>query len=143
MSRGFDGEKLKRWRERFRRYAESTQTVENFCRSEGVSVPAFYQWRKKLALSPRKRQSEKRPAFRPLMVTPSVQVMPDPPAASPRGYPAPGPAAFLVRLPSGATLEVPRENLETVRVVVAELLRAGQGQLFAAANSQPAGGDRC
>ena len=49
MSRGSDGEKLKLWRDRFRRYAKSALSVEEFCRGEGVSAPTFYQWRKKLA----------------------------------------------------------------------------------------------
>jgi hypothetical protein len=33
-------------------------------------------------------------------------------------------AALSVRLPGGAELEVPRENLDTVRAVVAELVRS-------------------
>jgi putative transposase len=104
MSRGSDGEKVKAWRERFRRYAKSTLSVGDFCREEGLSVPTFYHWRKKLAQAPLRRQSGKRRAFRPVMVTPSV-------------------AALSVRLPGGAELEVPRENLDTVRAVVAELVR--------------------
>lgn len=114
MSRGSDGEKGKAWRERFRRYGKSTLSVGDFCREEGVSVPTFYHWRKKLTPAPRRRQPGKRHAFRPVMVTASV-------------------AALSVRLPGGAELEVPRENLDTVRAVVAELVRtqydltAGEG----------------
>ena len=33
-------------------------------------------------------------------------------------------AALSVRLPGGAELEVPRENLDAIRAVVAELVRA-------------------
>lgn len=105
MSRGSDREKVKLWRERFRRYAKSAFSVEDFCRGEGVSTPTFYHWRKKLAPAPRRRPSGKRRAFRPVMVTASV-------------------AALSVRLPGGAELEVPRENLDTVRAVVAELVRS-------------------
>ena len=36
------------WIERFKRFAQASQTVAQFCQSEGVSVPSFYQWRKKL-----------------------------------------------------------------------------------------------
>lgn len=104
MSRGSDGEKLKLWGERFRRYAKSALSVEEFCRGEGVSAPTFYHWRKKLAQAPSRRALGKRRAFRAVMVTPSV-------------------AALSVRLPGGAELEVPRENLDAVRAVVAELVR--------------------
>lgn len=112
MSRGFDGEKVKLWRERFRRYAKSALSVEEFCQGEEVSAATFYHWRKKLAPAPGRRPSGKRRAFRAVMLTPST-------------------AALSVRLPGGATLEVPRENLDTVRAVVAELVRydltAGDG----------------
>ena len=108
MSRGSDGEKVKLWRDRFRRYAKSELSVEGFCRGEGVSTPTFYHWRKKLASAPRRRQSGKRRAFRPVMVTPSA-------------------AALSVRLPGGAELEVPRENLDAIRAVVAELVRSQYG----------------
>jgi hypothetical protein len=37
------------WGERLRRYERAGQTVAEFCRHEGVSVPSFYQWRKQLA----------------------------------------------------------------------------------------------
>ena len=58
--------------------------------------------------SPRRRQSGKRGAFRPVMVRASV-------------------AALSVRLPGGAELEVPRENLDAIRAVVAELVRSQSG----------------
>jgi hypothetical protein len=37
------------WSERFQRFSRSGLTVAAFCRTECVSVPSFYQWRKKLA----------------------------------------------------------------------------------------------
>ena len=36
------------WRDRLRRFASSKLSVAEFCRREKVSVPSFYQWRKKL-----------------------------------------------------------------------------------------------
>lgn len=104
MSRVTDGEKLKLWRDRFQRYAKSELSVEDFCRGEGVSAPTFYHWRKKLAPVPSRRPLGKRRAFRAVMVTPSA-------------------AALSVRLPGGVELEVPRENLDAIRAVVAELVR--------------------
>ncbi len=49
MGRAIDGVKGREWEERLRRYADSQLTVGEFCVWEGVSVAAFYVWRKKLA----------------------------------------------------------------------------------------------
>jgi len=38
-----------RWVERFHRFRTADQTVAAFCAAEGVSVPAFYQWKRQLA----------------------------------------------------------------------------------------------
>jgi transposase len=38
-----------RWTERFARYSQARQTVAAFCAQEGVSVPSFYNWKRKLA----------------------------------------------------------------------------------------------
>ena len=35
----------RRWVERMGRFATSALTVAEFCAAEGVSVPAFYQWK--------------------------------------------------------------------------------------------------
>lgn len=37
------------WAERLTRYRAGSQTVKAFCQAENVSVPSFYQWKKKLA----------------------------------------------------------------------------------------------
>jgi len=50
MGRAIDGVKGREWEERLRRYADSQLTVGEFCVWEGVSVAAFYVWRKKLAV---------------------------------------------------------------------------------------------
>lgn len=36
------------WEDRFRRFARAGLTVAAFCEQEGVSTPAFYQWRRRL-----------------------------------------------------------------------------------------------
>jgi hypothetical protein len=41
-------EKTLRWRELLRRQADSGASIREFCRSEGLSEPSFYAWRKKL-----------------------------------------------------------------------------------------------
>jgi hypothetical protein len=37
-----------RWIERLQRFHNSNLTVARFCQVEGVSVPAFYQWKRQL-----------------------------------------------------------------------------------------------
>ena len=48
MVRAIAGVKGREWERRLRRYADSQLTVGDFCVREGVSVAAFYAWRKKL-----------------------------------------------------------------------------------------------
>jgi hypothetical protein len=38
-----------KWVERIERFQSSDLTVAQFCLAEGVSIPAFYQWRRTLA----------------------------------------------------------------------------------------------
>ena len=49
MGRGIDCVKGREWEERLWRYADSQLTSDAFCACEGVSVAAFYVWRKKLS----------------------------------------------------------------------------------------------
>jgi hypothetical protein len=113
MAGGSDARKVRLWRDRFRRYAKSAVTVEAFCSGEGVSVPTFYLWRKKLFPTRSAARSDQPRSFRPVIVTPDPQ-------AAPR---APGRCALSVRLPGGVELDVPAGNLEVIRVVVGELTR--------------------
>ena len=48
MSRGRSRQKVEEWTARLGRFGNSGQTVTQFCKSEGVSQPSFYQWKKKL-----------------------------------------------------------------------------------------------
>lgn len=48
MSRRSNPIKVQQWSARFKRFKRSGQSVTQFCRAEGVSQPAFYQWKKKL-----------------------------------------------------------------------------------------------
>jgi hypothetical protein len=97
-------------------------TVSRFCHVEGVSVPTFYQWRRKLTAA----------MARPATTTPaSAAREPAFPATSPRPVfqqvvVAPGAAALAgvrVRLASGAEIEVAAGNLDAIRAVVGELAR--------------------
>lgn len=41
-------ETAKLWQQRLRRFDRSQLTVAQFCLSEGISQPSYYQWKKKL-----------------------------------------------------------------------------------------------
>jgi len=55
MSRPSNPVKTRQWAERFERYRNASQTVEQFCQSEGVSPAAFYAWKKKLGVKANSR----------------------------------------------------------------------------------------
>ena len=62
MGRAIDGVKGREWEERLRRYADSQLTVGEFCALGGVSVTAFYVWRKTLAGGQPRRRTTASPA---------------------------------------------------------------------------------
>jgi hypothetical protein len=106
MARAADGSKVSAWRQRFRRYAKSNLSVAQFCSKEGVSVPSFYFWKRKLGVASsaggRTGRRRKTPRFRPITVV--------------------GPAPVVsARLPSGVQLDVWVADAAVVRGVVAEL----------------------
>jgi hypothetical protein len=94
--------------------------VVEFCAAEEVSVPSFYQWRKKLAEQPKPgiatdgdpggvdRGARQSPAFRQVRVVPTAP-------------------ALMVRLAGGTRVEVPADNLPVVCAVLSELVRADRG----------------
>ena len=49
MRRAVNKARRRLWRERLGRFAHSGQTVAAFCSAEHVSVPTFYQWKRRLA----------------------------------------------------------------------------------------------
>lgn len=49
MARGRRFQKEVEWRQRLARFARAGTSVIEFCLDEGVSTPAFYAWRKRLA----------------------------------------------------------------------------------------------
>jgi hypothetical protein len=49
MARGERLRKQVEWRGRLARFARAGTSIVQFCASEGVSTPAFYAWRKRLA----------------------------------------------------------------------------------------------
>lgn len=103
------------WRQRMQRYELSGLTVAEFCDQQGVSAPSFYQWRKRFAETSAgaSDQAAGRPKRRPQAASAFQQVTLTPPGS-----------LVAVELGSGVRLELPAENVELVRTVVAELMRA-------------------
>jgi hypothetical protein len=84
------------------RFQKGRQSVAEFCRKEGVSAPAFYHWRKRLA--PRPRPAEEALGFRRVrLVTPG---------------------GVAVQLPGGTQLHVPTSDRRVLRLVIDTLARA-------------------
>jgi len=83
------------WRMRLRRFQSSGMSVTRFCEREGVSVPSFYQWRKRLAVAP---ATSDVPTFVPVRLTPS--------------------AVVEIHLPNGARICVPLGDAEILRVAI-------------------------
>ena len=144
MARRCDAGKEAEWRKRLKRFKRSELTVARFCDGEGVSVPSFFYWQKKLGQTASRRRSKSRPGvFRPVAVVP---VRPAMSAPTPAVAPAPlemiparpavarvpsaeasAPSRIVIQLPCGTRIEVDAERLDAVRAVVGELVRADDG----------------
>jgi hypothetical protein len=123
MARSSDPKKAALWQRRFRRFLDSGLPVARFCAAEHVSVSSFYYWQKKLGPLRRGRAvgaedraagpggrptvTEDRRVFRPVTVMPATY-------------------SVVVRLPGGARIDVEASQLDTIRAVVAETVRADQ-----------------
>jgi hypothetical protein len=100
MARGVDRDKLAAWRRRLARHAKSGLTAAEFCRREQVSVSLWKYWQrriKRVASMPR-AQPPSAESFRPIEIIPRRSV--------------------LLRFPGGATLEIPDDRIDLVRVVI-------------------------
>lgn len=113
MSRRADGWKVSEWRGRFERFRRAGLSVARFCAAEQVSVPSFYQWRKKLAAR-----------------HPQASVDPAPFAA----VRLVGGASVAAWLPGGTRLEIPLSDARALQLAIETLLRA---------DSERAGGVPC
>ena len=104
MSLGSNPLKAREWADRFLRFDNAQQSVVEFCRSEGVSQPSFYAWRKKLA--DKRSKPVGRMRFEPVpFVRPRLE------------------SGLMVRLPGGVELEL-ASDLELVQAVVKQLIES-------------------
>ena len=103
MVRGCDGAKARVWRERLARFDDDGgMTIAEFCGTEGVSTASFYAWRRKLARPQQATPRKKKPSvFEPLMIAAAATV--------------------VIRLPGGASIEVPAASQDALRTIVGQL----------------------
>jgi hypothetical protein len=121
MPRGSNPIKVQLWAERLERFAQSGQTVVQFCQVERVSQPSFYQWKKKLAQQASQPSSNSK--------------------SSPSGFRAveltsPSQFATTIRLANGIEIEL-GDDLRVVQAVVKQLLEVPAGA------TRAAGGQSC
>jgi hypothetical protein len=124
MPRPSDPGKLAEWRERFERLSSSGLSVVAFCAREGISTPSFYLWRRKLRLNGRSQSATQRhprhradPAegrgrFQRVAVVSGMSPM----LSTVR--------EISIQLPGGTRMEVGAVDIDTLRALVAEVLRA-------------------
>jgi len=84
VAREIDEGKRREWRERLARYGQSGLTVAAFCAAEEVSIPCFFQWKRRLSRGAAERQSAKgrpmqtdaveQPKFLPVRIAIAAQV---------------------------------------------------------------------
>ena len=154
MPRPSDPRKLTVWRERFERFSKADLAVGPFCAREGVSTASFYRWRQKVrrkhhaADAPRGRSArhpalgatygpgrggdddpphrsgpaERRGRFQPVAVIPGTSPVP---LTAPATRLSAG--MVCIQLSCGTRLEVSAEDLDALRAVVAEVVRADCG----------------
>jgi hypothetical protein len=105
MARSSDSRKVLEWQRRMARFEKTRRTVGRFCRDEGVSVPTFYQWRRKLAQRQQGTEDggEAASGFTPVRL-----------AAS---------AGVAVQLPGGTQLHVPTSDRQALEVVIQTVAR--------------------
>jgi len=113
MTRSVDSHKWPEWRRRMSRFLRSQRSVVQFCRDEGVSVPSFYQWRKKLqqhssaaAIKDQTRHAATRSphadnGFRPVHLVAAASV--------------------VVRLPGGTQIDVPTADPAALQLAIQTL----------------------
>ena len=110
MSRGSDSLKGQQWAERLERFAKSDKSVAEFCRTEGVSAPSFYQWKRKLAGVDRSNGNPADDGRRPALAFQRLHVSPS--DVSP---------GVTICLPDGIVMDL-GSDLVTIQKIVAQVL---------------------
>ena len=117
MARSSDSRKVREWQRRMARFDKSQRSVTRFCQDEGVSVPSFYHWRKKLQQQTPASEEAKDAAatFTPVRLVASASV--------------------AVRLPGGTQLDVPTGDPQVLQLAIQTLAQVDAQRI--------AGGEPC
>ena len=89
------------WRRRLERFQKAGLSVARFCRREGVSVPSFYQWRKRLGAVAGRTPGQRQPAEPATFLPVTLRA-----------------AHVEVRLPNGVRVQLPAGDDVALRVVI-------------------------
>lgn len=121
MARSVDVRKFAEWRARLERFRQAEVSVTRFCRGEQVSVPSFYQWRKKLAEDSARQSDWPRAveAFAPVRLV--------------------GTASVAAWLPGGTRIEIPIGDSQALQLALHTLVRA-DAECSAVIGTQRTGG---
>jgi hypothetical protein len=127
MARSVSDADRVRWRERLWRFERRSGSVEAFCRLEGISIDALYQWRRRLARE--SRRSSNRHARTgagaertPATTVPRLDGSPDGRFAVLSVRSVAGETPLRVLLPSETPIEVPVADLRLVHLALRSLV---------------------
>jgi hypothetical protein len=106
MARSSCPVKVQQWVDRIQRFSNAGTTVIRFCAAEGVSVPSFYNWKKKLRLQAGsvipsallREPRSGRNAFQAIELIPA------------------SPSTVTIRLPNGIVIELDGDSRATDRL---------------------------
>ena len=107
MGRFASAAKWQEWEQRLRRFERAGLPIRQFCEAEGVNPGTFWYWRRNLAGSATPRPSV--PA-QPVAAFAPVDVIAQPPARS-----------IVIRLPRGASIELPGDRPDLLEAALAVL----------------------
>jgi hypothetical protein len=138
MARAADPKKAALWARRFRRFLDSGLPLARFCAAEQVSESSFYYWRRKLGPQALRRpaRAEDRGARakdRDICAEDRASDYGDRRAVTNHGRVfrpvtvVPAACGVVVRLPGGTRIELEATQLDIIRAVVAETVRADHG----------------
>lgn len=113
MPRGINSVKRQEWTERLARFEKSSQTVSDFCATEGVSAQSFYRWKQRLANTARAKSRKRQRALSPNVPGGFQSVLVTPPE---------GASSVKIRLPGGALIEL-SNDMSIVEKVIGQLLQ--------------------
>ena len=103
MGRRVDRKKLAEWQRRLGRYERTNLTAAEFCKRERVSVALLKYWRRQVELAALRSPAPMRPSPQAAVFAP-VELIP-------RRW-------IVVRFPGGATLEIPDDRVDLVRLAI-------------------------